>query len=399
MTLDEVFEFSKERGIQRIELFWIDLDQRWHSMGMAFHEGTLRKSAESGIHWRGSIPESPLLSEQNWKWWPDWSRVWSCPFSALPTLCILGFLRGDKDGQDSAEDARGYAARAQKQMESFLHEGQAGLYHWRGWFSLLRDSDTLPSSSRSRVADSPLSNWELAPDSFVRDFASEWSLILERTQHPLALWFTEKGGGRIGFETPSQTLLAAADQWSVLKRFARLNAEQHLWTASFLGLIHSGQIGSSVEVNLTSSHEPTAVQKAWDSRSGELSLFSIPSINSFRRVRYLLANHGENPHSNDKSLPEDQAVWQADGQMNPYLLLASLSQAYMAGTENSGETAGTDGAAALSVREAWLRAGELDFLNKGRVFNWEGINEYRRRRTSDEDMVLQIPGSGDWQLE
>lgn len=401
MNLDEVIEFSKERGIQRVELFWIDLDQRWNSMALAYNEETLRQVSDAGISWKGSAPDSPILSEQSWKWWPDLSRVWSCPFSALPTLSILGFLRGAQDDQECAEDSRGYAARAQKRMESLHDEGQTGLFHWRGWFTLLRDTGAFSSPSvSSRQVVSQSVSWELASDSFVRDFASEWSLILERTQNPLAFWFPEGGSGQIGFETHPLKSLAAADQWAVLKRFARLNAEQHLWTASFLGLVRPGCMGSSVEVNVTSKQSFDSIQQSWESRYSQISLFATPSINSFRRARYLMSNKGENRGAATQSKRTDQAVRQTDGQMNPYLLLASLSQAIIAGPAQLDANQMKIESEPLSVLESWRSASrELDFLNEGQVFGWDGLNEYKRRRIQEEDLILQIPGPGDWELD
>lgn len=399
MTLEEVFEFSKERGIQRIELLWIDLDQRWQSMTVVFDEGTLRRADESGIHWRGSFPDSPLLREQKRKWWPDFSRVWSCPFSVLPTLCILGFLRGADDGQGCAEDSRGYALRAQTRMESLNGESQDGLFSWRGWFSLIRDSVPFNSPSARREAGSQISSFEVATDSFVRDFAAEWSLILERTQNPLACWFPEKGRGRVGFETPLLQLLEAADHWAILRRFARLNAEQHLWVASFLGLTRPGMIGSSVEVHLRSKQRSASTKESWESRASQLSVFAIPSINSFRRMRYLSAKKAEDFGGSDLLGRDDRTAWPTDGQMNPYLLLASLAQAWIAGPAQFDDTQRDLDLEAFSVRESWLRAGNLDFLIEGQVFSWEGINEYKRRRVHEEDQILQIPGCGDWELE
>ncbi len=403
MNKTDVIQFAKDRGIQRVELFWIDLDQRWRSMTIPFSEGLVEELASKGANWKGDVPDSPLMDGKNWRWTAENSLFWSCPFSAIPTLSWLGHLRDVSGITDCAEDVRGYARRAESRWVAEGNESKEDL-GWRASFSLLRFSDpTLSHSTKVGTGASVT----YAPESFVRDFASEWSLMLERTGHGLACWFSDSGPGKVGFETQLKTVCEAADHWAILKRFAKLSADQHMWNASFLAMTGPDCPGSEVvfltniQACLDSSRDPAR-------DCSLLAVFANPTVNSFRRIRW---KSGQND-VHDLSSDGDMVQWKSDDQIlnsqsvlplsidgtfNPHLLVAGWVQKELHLDAKSASVFPLE-RYPLSVSECWSLLKNVDFLLENDVFSVAGLREYRRRRLIEENNIYLNPGPADWEL-
>jgi hypothetical protein len=406
MTHEDVHSFAQERGILRVELCWIDLDQRWHTMTLPYKHDLMKQLDSSGAVW----PAWDLLNEEQCVWSPDWSCSWSCPFSAIPTLSVLGFLnRTTTSGpQTHFEDARACAKRAEQRLLNSSAFQQAEFNFSGSFFVLQKDVDSSGSSSFSSNFDPR--DWRPVSESYLKDFESEWGLLLERCGMGLKSWYPMKETGRVGFETGFRSLLQAADHWSILRRFAKNTAEQHGRRACFLPMPWKGQPGSEVTVSLKAKVAED-VRSAWISHIGSIAPFATPTSNSFRRLLWRMdhgwdsrgvsfAWSGFSETDSTTDLTESRAVLTetyfglADGSMSAHLLLSALSQSALAGAGTYDSS--TDVVLPTSVESAWENSEALNILIEEGVFLQGSLSLYKEKRLSESRKIRLSPHPDEW---
>ncbi|HEV3053051.1 MAG TPA: glutamine synthetase beta-grasp domain-containing protein, partial [Solirubrobacteraceae bacterium] len=114
----EVLEFAAERGVQMVDLKFIDLPGTWQHMGMPLT--TLDAGDfESGLGFDGSsIRGFQEIHESDMLLMPDPATAFIDPFYTIPTVSLICSVADPVLGQPYARDPRFVAQKAERWLAS-----------------------------------------------------------------------------------------------------------------------------------------------------------------------------------------------------------------------------------------------------------------------------------------
>src|SRR5499427_6175506 len=112
MTPKDVVKFAKEKGVQIVDLRFVDMPGTWQHFSITANE--LNEDLfESGIGFDGSsIRGFQTINESDMLLFPDPNTAIMDPFTELPTLSLICDIKDPITGQPYTRDPRYVAKKA-----------------------------------------------------------------------------------------------------------------------------------------------------------------------------------------------------------------------------------------------------------------------------------------------
>ncbi|MEJ2216699.1 MAG: type I glutamate--ammonia ligase [Gemmatimonadota bacterium] len=261
-TYDDVRRFIADADIEMIDLRYTDPWGRWHNVTFPAARFT-PALLEDGVGFDGSAVGLRGIESGDMVLVPDLTTGSRDPFAEVATLGFLCTTLESEQRQPFSDDPRNVARRA----EEYLREsGIATESRWGPEFEFFvfdaayfenevnRSSFRIESreggwdeSGHGRPVDLAGGYHAIAPKDQLHDLRTEISMLLEGMGVPIKYHHHEVGGpGQVEIETQLLGLTEAADKAMLVKYVAKMVAQRHGQTATFMPKPLFGVAGSGM---------------------------------------------------------------------------------------------------------------------------------------------------------
>jgi glutamine synthetase len=261
-SYDDVRRFIADGDIEMIDLKYTDLWGRWRHVTFPSARFT-PELLEDGVGFDGSAVGLRGIESGDMVLIPDLASGARDPFAEVGTLSFLCTTLESEQRQPFSDDPRNVARRA----EAYLREsGIATESHWGPEFEFFVFDDVRFENGVNRSSyriESREGGWgqtghgrpvdlaggyhAIAPKDQLHDLRTEISLLLEGMGVPIKYHHHEVGGpGQVEIETQLVGLTEAADMAMLVKYVAKMVAQRHGQTATFMPKPLFGVAGSGM---------------------------------------------------------------------------------------------------------------------------------------------------------